>query len=152
METIQIKKILVPIDGSEHAYKALNYAIDMASKYHADLHILTSYTLDEDTFTLIQRATPRSLIESYRDELKGLNEQILKRAVNQAKQKNPTLNIFSILVRGRPAEKIVEAAKKGQFDLIVMGSRGLGGIKGLLLGSVADRVADNAVCPVMLVK
>jgi nucleotide-binding universal stress UspA family protein len=46
----------------------------------------------------------------------------------------------------------VEAAKEGDFDLIVMGSRGLGGIKGFLLGSVADRVADNSVCPVMLVK
>lgn len=152
MGTIQIKKILVPIDGSEHAYKALNYAIDMATKYEADLHILTSYTLEEDTFALIQRVTPHSLTESYRNELKELKEQFLEQAVNQAKKKNPTLNISSILVRGRPADKIVEAAKEGDFDLIVMGSRGLGGIKGFLLGSVADRVADNSVCPVMLVK
>ena len=58
----------------------------------------------------------------------------------------------SIKVLRAPAEKIVEASKEGNFDLIVMGSRGLGGVAEFLLGSVADRVADLAQCPVVIVK
>lgn len=55
-------------------------------------------------------------------------------------------------MEGRPSERIVEVAKEGKFDVIVMGSRGLGGIKGFFLGSVSDRVADEAACPVLIVK
>jgi nucleotide-binding universal stress UspA family protein len=56
------------------------------------------------------------------------------------------------LVEGRPADKIVETAKLESCDLIVIGSRGLGGIKEFFLGSVSDRVADEAPCPVLIVK
>ena len=56
------------------------------------------------------------------------------------------------LLEGRPADKIVEIAKQESFDLIVIGSRGLGGIKEIFLGSVSDRVADESHCPVLIVK
>jgi len=54
--------------------------------------------------------------------------------------------------QGRPADKIIETATKGKYDIIVIGSRGLGGIKQLLLGSVSDRFSDKAPCPVLIVK
>jgi len=53
---------------------------------------------------------------------------------------------------GRAADKIIETAKTQNVDLIVIGSRGLGGIKEIFLGSVSDRVADEAKCPVLIVK
>jgi len=56
------------------------------------------------------------------------------------------------MVEGRPSDEIVETAKEGNFDIVVMGSRGLGGIKEFFLGSVSDRVADEAACPVLIVK
>jgi nucleotide-binding universal stress UspA family protein len=56
------------------------------------------------------------------------------------------------LVEGRPSDRIIETAKTEDFDLVVMGSRGLGGIKEFLLGSVSDRVADEVPCPVLIVK
>lgn len=62
------------------------------------------------------------------------------------------LRISTKILIGSPADKIVEESGEGNFDLIVMGSHGLGGIKGFLLGSVADRVADLAQCPVVVVK
>ncbi len=55
-------------------------------------------------------------------------------------------------MKGKPADKIVEAAKEGNVDIVVMGSRGRGGIKQLFLVSVSDRVADEASCPVLIVK
>jgi nucleotide-binding universal stress UspA family protein len=69
-----------------------------------------------------------------------------------SKQVKPDLKISQKLVEGRPSTRIVETAKEGNFVLIVMGSRGLSGVKEFFLGSVSDRVADDAECPVMIVK
>jgi nucleotide-binding universal stress UspA family protein len=110
------------------------------------------YSLTAETFHLIQRALPRSIAESYQRDVKERNEQILMEAVQHAKSVHPHLTITQILIQGRPADKIVEIASTRDIDLVVMGSRGIGGIKGMLLGSVADRVADHAPCPVMIVK
>jgi nucleotide-binding universal stress UspA family protein len=89
---------------------------------------------------------------SYENDVKEHNEKIPFDAVQHAQTTHPHLTITQSIVQGRPADKIVEVVKEGNFDLIVMGSRGIGGIKGVLLGSVADRVADHAECPVMIVK
>jgi nucleotide-binding universal stress UspA family protein len=72
--------------------------------------------------------------------------------LEKAKSSKPSVRVSSTILEGRPADKIVEAAKEGGFDLIVMGSRGLGGVKEFFLGSVSDRVADEATCPVAIVK
>ena len=61
-------------------------------------------------------------------------------------------SLGSRLGSARSADKIVETAKLESCDLIVMGSRGLGGIKEFFLGSVSDRVADEAPCPVLIIK
>jgi nucleotide-binding universal stress UspA family protein len=148
----QIKNILVPIDGSDHSLKALDYALEFADKYSADLHIVIAYSVTAETFTLIQRVVPRSMADSYQSDVKERNEQILSDAVQHAHTTHPYLKITKSIVHGRPADKIIEVAKERKMDLIIMGSRGIGGIKGMLLGSVADRVADHAECPVMIVK
>ena len=152
MAAVQFNNILVPIDGSDHSLKALDYAIEFAHRFSADLHIVIAYSLTEETYHLIQRALPRSMAESYQRDVKERNVQILTKAVEHAKSVYPHFTITQILIQGRPADKIVEIANTRQIDLIIMGSRGIGGIKGALLGRVADRVADHAPCPVMIVK
>jgi nucleotide-binding universal stress UspA family protein len=72
--------------------------------------------------------------------------------LRKQRAKNLAFDISTKLVEGRPADKIVETAKNGNFDLVVVGSRGLGGIKEFFLGSVSDRVADEAPCPVLIIK
>jgi nucleotide-binding universal stress UspA family protein len=148
----EFQKILVPIDGSEHSLKALDYALEFASTYSADVHVLIVYALTAETFRLIQRVTPKAFSESYRRDVKEQKEQILTDAMQHAQSLQPQLTITHSIVQGRPADQIVNVAKERDIDLIVMGSRGIGGIKGVLLGSVADRVADHATCPVMIVK
>ena len=56
------------------------------------------------------------------------------------------------MVEGRPADRIIDITNKANIDFIVIGSRGLGGVKQIVLGSVSDRVADEAPCPVLIVK
>lgn len=152
MASGQFKNILVPIDGSDHSLKALDYALEFANRFSSNIHIIITYSLTAETSNLIQRVIPRPMADSYQREVKERNEQILTDAVQHAKSVHPHLTIAQTLIQGRPADKIVEIASTRNIDLIIMGSRGIGGIKGVLLGSVADRVADHAPCPVMIVK
>ncbi|MEM1607545.1 MAG: universal stress protein [Candidatus Bathyarchaeia archaeon] len=85
-------------------------------------------------------------------EVKAAHEKILSHALRRAKRLKPNLEISTVLKEGRPADEIIKTAKEGEFDLIVMGHRGLGRVKEFFLGSVSDRVADEAHCPILIVK
>jgi len=147
-----IKKILVPIDGSKSADAALDFALDLAEKYSAEIMITTVF--DAPSPSLLAQGkifTPIST-ENYIEKLTNFHKEILIEALKKSQKVSPKLQVSKKLLQGRPADKIVETAKEGVFDLIVIGSRGLGGIKELLLGSVSDRVADKAPCPVLIIK
>ena len=147
------KKILVPIDGSEQSYRALNFAMDLAKKYSAKV-------------TLINVAQPNVIIPVYStqptlapiptitfdENIENTHKKILSNAFDEAKKIDSEIKISKRLINGRPADKIIDVAKEDGFDLIVIGSRGLGGLKEFLLGSVSNRVADHAHCPVLIVK
>ena len=75
----------------------------------------------------------------------------LIQALVDAHQQHSQIKLSKSLKEGRPADIIVQTAIDAQVDLIVMGSRGLGGVTQLFLGSVSDRVADEAPCPVLIV-
>lgn len=145
-------KILVGIDGSRSADKALDYAFDLAGKYSAELLIVTVFDVTSTPLVAQGMVFSPPGTTRYVEELEAFHEKMLSDAVKKAKQLNKKLNVTKKLINGRVAEKIVEAANKGQFDLIVVGSRGLGGIKEIFLGSVSDRVADETKCPVLIVK
>jgi nucleotide-binding universal stress UspA family protein len=147
-----IKKILVAIDGSKHADQSLDYAIDLAKRYSAKITVLTvinsppNYLLNKgEVFTPVSTQELSKKIENY-------HKKILKKALEKVKKTSKKTVISQKLLTGRPADKIIETAKEENFDLIVIGSRGLGGIKQFLLGSVSDRVADEAPIPVLIIK
>ena len=147
-----IKKILVSIDGSQSADHALDFGLDLSGKYSAEVMIAT--VVDSPSSSLVVKGmlyAPAST-ENYLKKLRTFHEKILLEALNKTKKISPKLKVTIKLLEGRPADKIVETAREGAFDLIVIGSRGLGGIKEFVLGSVSDRVADEASCPVLIVK
>jgi nucleotide-binding universal stress UspA family protein len=149
-----IKKILVPIDGSKHSDRALDYALDLAEKYSADIQLVSvaQSVVAAGPMFLTQPMLPPASTAMYVKEIETAHKKMLSEAFKKAKESKPRIKVSKKLVTGRPADKIVEIANEGNFDLIVMGSRGAGGIKGFFLGSVSDRVADLARCPVLLVK
>jgi nucleotide-binding universal stress UspA family protein len=79
-------------------------------------------------------------------------KEVLTRSQEKVQDLTPELSISSKLVEGRPADQIVKHAKAMDVDLIVIGQKGVGAIEGVLLGSVSDRVADDAHCSVLIVK
>jgi nucleotide-binding universal stress UspA family protein len=142
-----IKKILVALDGSEHANNALDYALDLAEKCSATIVLLSVYKFPVSCYY-----APPEAMEDCLEAQKDQHGKVLSEALERVKKMKPDLKVSIELVEGRAAEKIVETAEEGDFDIIVMGSRGLGGVREFLLGSVSDRVADHAKCPVLIVK
>ena len=146
------KKILVAVDGSELSYRSVDYALDLAQKYSAQIKIVT--VIDAPSDTLVAQAStfaPHS-IKDHEEKVEKAHEQILLKAIAKAEKLKPKVSVTKQVLEGHPAEKIVETAKTESFDLIVMGSRGLGGLKEFFLGSVSDEVADEAPCPVLIIK
>jgi len=146
------KKILVAIDGSQSAEHALNFGLDLAKKYSAELLIAT--VINSPNASLVAKGMfyAPNTTEDYLNKLREFHKKILLDALNRSKKNSPKIRFATKLLQGRPADKIVEIAKEGAFDLIVIGNSGLGGIKEYILGSVSDRIADHASSPVLIVK
>ena len=147
-----IKKILLAIDGSQSADHALDFGLDLAMKYSAEVMIISVIDSPQSSLVVKGMLYAPTSTQKYLKKLRDFHEKILLEASNKTKKISPELKVSIKLLEGRPDDKIVERAKKESIDLIVLGSRGLGGIKGFVLGSVSDRVADEASCPVLIVK
>ena len=143
-----INKILVAVDGSDHADRALSFALELANKYSAKILLLTVVPPVFLPIPSLNIMKSQALSDAS-IELENVFKAVLSRAEEKAKKTN--LKIFTRLEKGNPDEVIIETAKTGNFDMIVVGSRGLGH-RDYALGSVSSRVADNATCPVLLVK
>lgn len=141
-----IKHIMVPYDKSESANHAFEYAIDLAGKYNASVSIVTC--------VLMQVPTEPYFGTAYIETLKLLKEDALK-SISALEPKLKELKIqykIDILeVRSVP-DSLITYEDTHNVDLIVMGSRGFGGFKKLLLGSVASAVSQHSKCPVLIVK
>lgn len=173
-------RILVALDGSAHSDKALDLAADLAETYQAELllaHILSSAPLSdaernmaaaeyadelaEWTTRHVKSATGgiegsgHELLMHYSDLASHFREIVGKRLISSAKKKLGGRKLDSIqmlLADGDPAQTLLYLAKDHKVDAIVMGSRGLSDIKGLLMGSVSHRISHLAECTCITVK
>lgn len=143
------KKILIATDGSEHAKHALNYAVESAAKWGAELVILT----------VVPPISPRVYSSEFnapyilelKDDLRRSYQRVLSEAVNIVKNKQPDVKVVTRLEEGRPSSIIVELAQLEDVDLIVMGSRGLDGLVGFI-GSTSRHVVEACTKPILIVK
>jgi nucleotide-binding universal stress UspA family protein len=150
-----IKKILAALDGSELAFKAQDLAVDIAHKFSAEVVLLSVTPSSLKSNDYIGAGMPFISDEAknkYLKEFRTSHDMVLVKGLERAKKKYSRLQVSKMLVEGRPADKIIEVAKEGSFDLIVMGSRGLGELEKFFLGSVSHKVAHHADCPVLIVK
>jgi nucleotide-binding universal stress UspA family protein len=122
-------KILVGIDGSDQSKKALAEAITIAKCFSGSIRVLTVYR--------------RGMEKEAEDILSDAKQVLAKEKVEYT--------AFSIL-GSNPARALQNMAKQENFNLIVVGNRGLGSAASLLLGSVSRRVVTNAACNVLVVK
>ncbi|MGB9859983.1 MAG: universal stress protein [Moorellaceae bacterium] len=136
-------KILLGYDGSPHARKALKAALDLAQKYGAEITAVSVAHLPDFADT-------RDEVNGALEDARNFFAQVLEQARELAAREGITLN--TKVVPGHPADKLVSLAEEEGYDLIVLGARGLSGIKRFLLGSVSEAVVRLASCPVLIVK
>ena len=134
------RKILVAVDGSQHARAALDLAVDLAQRYQASLCVLHAFPHVSDLL-----GTPH--YESLLAARSMIGQQLLESAQTQV---GDTVVVETQLIEGPPAPAILRVAEEEGCDLIVIGSRGRGQIAGILLGSVSSTVAQRAHCPVLI--
>ena len=151
---MQMSVILHPTDGSESAKKALDFACDLAKDRGARLIILHAQreagsNLVPKELKHFEKIEHQHLTEA--DLFAQTSREILHIAEDHARTKGveevETLNGI-----GDPTRMIVDTVKEKQADLIVIGSRGLGDLQGLLLGSVSHKVAHAAPCSCLIVR
>jgi nucleotide-binding universal stress UspA family protein len=137
--------ILFPADGSESSNKALQYVIDFARKFNCRVVVLYSHDIPSVNYSPYYVPNPELLEELLESSKKFVKEtrDVFEKAGIKAK---------SILIRGIPGEKIIEAAESENCDLIIMGSRGLSTVKRLLLGSVSNYVIHHTKKPVLIIE
>ena len=133
------KKILVPIDGSAHSTRALEEAIKIAKTTSGTITLLTV----QPSRTNILSAPKQPSSESSKSIILAESQRLV-----QAE------GVFAeaTLLEGNVVEQIVNAAKEGSFDLIVIGARGLNRFEEVLLGSVSHGVVEKAPCPVIVTR
>jgi nucleotide-binding universal stress UspA family protein len=139
---IKIKKILVPLDGSSNSFRGLDVAIHMARESHATITGLYVAAITKPRTN--DKITPLEKI------LLGHAQKIMKKSKLKAAQKG--ILFFDRVSYGDDGKRIVEVAEKQNFDLIVIGSRGLGSAKEFFLGSTSNYVLHKSKKPVLIVK
>lgn len=137
-----VKNILIPVDGSDCSDKAVAQAVEIAKIYEAKLNFLYVANINQ---LAINAALSQAILEA----VKNAGKTILTRAENMIPSE---IEHKIFLETGSPAAVILEFEEKLNADLIVMGTRGLGIVKGVLLGSVSQYITERAKCPVLVVK
>lgn len=143
------KKILVPTDFSKFSEDALKQAYDIAKKFKAKIYLLhvvdiirqcaVDYCMDQQTLDSLEKQT-----------IKASEDMMEKQIKKVAKSKD--VEIVSDIIKGTPYEAILKEQQAKKIDLIVIASHGGTGLMSHLIGSVAEKVARGAKCPVILVK
>lgn len=136
-------RIVVGVDGSEHARRALQYALEEARRRGLDLEVVHAYQLP---MYWAQMEFGGPMPSPDRDEAEREAMAVIDRLLPRPPE---DVHIERTSVYGPPAASLLQAAQGA--DLLVVGTRGLGGFKGLLLGSTSHQVITHAPCPVVVV-
>lgn len=137
------RKILVPVDNSEHSRRAMLHAINLARGQ--ETHVALLHCLGR--IPMLIGGEPREeLLREMEREARKLLAPYAKRL------REAGIEPVLLIKEGHPGDCIVKEAESGSYDLIVMGSRGLSDLQGMIMGSDAHRVLSSSHCPVLLIR
>ncbi len=144
---MKFNKILVPTDFSESAQYALPYAVDLAEKYQASLHLLH---VVEPIIAPVDFAWGTYSYPDIEKQLSGYVEESLAKIIKDMIPKEQVCESTSL--HGKPWREIITFAREQEMDLIVMATHGLSGFSHALYGSTAEKIVRKAPCQVLVVR
>jgi nucleotide-binding universal stress UspA family protein len=146
-------KVLLATDGSREAELAARTAVDLANSTNSELHLVTVALGNPDPIYHIHEASLRyETYEEAVEAIKGEAQKVLDEQVKKVQEAGGTVKEAHLRIGERRDQAIVHLAEELGAGLIVMGSRGLGGVRRALMGSVSSSVVRHAHCPVMIVR
>ena len=146
-----MKNILLATDASPASNRAINLAADMAGKYGATLHLVYAVREMQLPPELKKMAEVEKIVGARSDVLDFVGNKILSEAEERAVKKG-AVNVKTSLEHGDPATVILRYAKRRKVDLIVLGTRGLSQMKGVLMGSVSRKVTNLSEISCLIVR
>jgi len=145
-----IRKILVPIDGSDHARKVVETACDIALRYNTPVYLIHVFSVAHLT-ALSSESRGEPALERLIDEAEEAAVEVIREAERFVKDKGVEV-AQSYVTQGDPADEILKFAGRKRIDTIVIGSHGAGGVLPVPLGSVCDKVCHSCECACIIVK
>lgn len=151
-----VKKILVAVDGSETSYVALKYALNMGKVYNAKVTVFhAAIPLDYSQLPKYKEACHKvTQLPPEGKDVYSIDRTLspLACAKKKAARMGYSRVTFKEIIATSVVQAILDEAKTDKIDTIVLGNRGIGGIKGILMGSIAYRIVEYANCNVVIVK
>ncbi len=146
-------KILLATDGSREAELAARTAADLANSTNSELHLVTVARGNPDAVYYTHEASLR--YETYEEALEAIRreaQEVLDGQVRKVEEAGGAVKEAHLRIGERRDRAIIRLAEGLGVGLIVMGSRGLGGVRRALMGSISDSVVRHAHCPVLIVR
>lgn len=142
---IDVKRVLVPVDFSEHSDRALEFGKELCEKFDAELHLL--HVLDVRITGAPQFALGLAIPQREEESADEVMAEL-----NKLPGGDWSRAVVRATTHGSPFDALVKYAKDNEIDLIALGTHGRTGLSHALLGSVAENVARHAPCPVLIVR
>ena len=139
--------ILVGVDGSPASLEALTWAAEEAKIRRAELHVLRVWSLHLGGTSVGGTPAPSYAVQDSGKAAKAALEQSIRETLGKA----PGLDVRASVAHGNPAKVLIDTASKERAKMLVVASRGMGGFKKLLLGSVSSQCVAHAACPVTVI-
>lgn len=144
------KNVLVAIDGSENSNRAVRAAIELAKKY--DARLIGVNVIVTPTYMIATPAAATADLNPYWDASRREAREMLNRLASQARREGVEVETRMLERVTSAVQAITTCAVDEKADLIVLGTRGLGGFRKMLLGSVSSGVLSHAHCSVLVVR
>jgi len=141
-------KILLASDGSKEANLAARTAVDLANKTGSELHVAFVLRTED---ALVYSNVDANTEKAHEEEIKEMGQRLFDEQVRRVEEAGGTVAGAHFRM-ARPDQGILAVGEDESIGLIVLGSRGLGGVKRALMGSVSDSVVRHAHCPVLVVR
>lgn len=150
---LEIKSILLPVDGSKYGESAVTYAVELARVFGSAIHLLRVVDTPS-AYAMLSRhmetAATGDILDEIISSMRSEASEYVEKIATEIRDKG--VDVKTVVLEGYPGEQVIEYERRGFFQLVVMATAGRSGVSRVVFGSVAERVLKMGRSPVMMVR